>query len=113
VAKPPISEEPRQHGKSACRQGQVDEWFLPFQCFDGRATGQRIFAGSGVDNLGVELTDEAKPVRFAPVPCVQWLPGTYCPLDALFPRSSQYATRLNVFVSASAITKPELLGRTR
>jgi hypothetical protein len=63
-----IPEEPRQHSQCARRQRLVDEGLLPIESFNCRATWQRVFAGRGIDDLGIQLTDGAQPGDGAPIP---------------------------------------------
>ena len=73
MAKPPVAEEPRQHRQSTCRKVRL----MNGSCRSSASTAEQLGNGSsprsGVDDLGVQLTDGAKPIRFAPVSCVQWL----------------------------------------
>ena len=68
-----VAEEPRQHCQRARRQSLVDERFLAIQRLDGRATGQRVFASLGVDDLGIQFAHGPQPAGFPSVARIQWL----------------------------------------
>jgi hypothetical protein len=63
VGESSIPEQPRQHGERARRESLIDEWLLQFECFDGGAAWEWVFARIGIDNLGKQFA----------VPRVQWL----------------------------------------
>ncbi|HET7057412.1 MAG TPA: hypothetical protein VFI05_01695, partial [Nitrospiraceae bacterium] len=73
MAKSAITEESCQHGQGACREGLIDERFLPLERFDRGATGQRIFAGSRIGNFRIEFTDRPQAFSLASIPSIEGL----------------------------------------
>ena len=64
MGEPSVAKESRQHGKRARREGLVDEWFLPVESLDRRATGQRL----SITRPAQSLLDEALAVVVGDVP---------------------------------------------
>jgi hypothetical protein len=74
-----VTEEPREHRKSAHRKRLIDEGLLAVQSFDGRTARQRIFRLFHIGDLGIELADGAQPLRLSMVSIVQRLPKYVLP----------------------------------
>jgi hypothetical protein len=70
---PAVTEKSRQHSQCARRESLVDERLLPFERLDRGTTGQRVFAGCGIRNLRIELTDCSQSFCLAAVSAVERL----------------------------------------
>ena len=64
---PLVAQQTRQHRQGAHGERLIDKRLLAFESLDCRATRKRVFASIGVDDLRVQLIDNAQPFRRAPV----------------------------------------------
>src|SRR5579863_6334366 len=92
VDEPAVTEKSRQHGQCTRRESLVDEGLLPFERLDGGTTGQGIFAGCGIGNLRIKLTDAAKTFRLLAVSAVERLAQHKLPARRIVPEIEPITT---------------------
>ena len=74
MTQPAVPEKLCQHRQSTGCESLIDERFLPIESLNCRAAWQRVFSGTGIDDLGIQLAHGAQAFRFATVAPVQGLP---------------------------------------
>ena len=80
-----VPEKLRQHRQSTGCESLIDERLLAIESLNCGAAWQRVFSGTGIDNLGIQLAHGAQTFRFATVARVQGLPQNVLPAGRVIP----------------------------